>query len=449
MHRARVVAGGMAGLVALAGLGACGTKPGPTASGPPPAPARLELATGGSSASSARGALPAGAPAMFPVRPASYVLDAPLADLGRTAPVWRLTPHAVTIAEVERFARALHLTGTPAPTPGGYALTDGSSTLTFGGSADGVQVAYGPGAPNATGGAGAGSAGTASAPGSGAIAVPPNAPSISATVPSPPSTAAVDVPDAAHALTIARAILDGAGVLEGEQWATDVYDAGGVAYACAVGVPCPPIEHEVTARTVAFSLVLDGVRVRDAALWSVTIGAHGRVDWLNGQWATPSTLGSYPLRSTSAVLDDLRHGRARYVDPVPMMLGAGAARGSAAGGAPMIAVPSPVHPLPVNPLPVDPLPMEKVHITGVSLGVARWNAFQKDHMVVDLVPTYRFHVKADGQSTYDIEVLALDPSLVDFTSPSVPVPVPTPLRPAPAPVPEPAPAPAVSNSPRP
>jgi hypothetical protein len=52
-------------------------------------------------------------------------------------------------------------------------------------------------------------------------------------------------------------------------------------------------------------------------------------------------------------------------------------------------------------------------------------------MVVDLVPTYRFHVRIDAGTSYDIEVLALDPGAVTFTSP-VPTPEPLPAQATPS-----------------
>ena len=47
--------------------------------------------------------------------------------------------------------------------------------------------------------------------------------------------------------------------------------------------------------------------------------------------------------------------------------------------------------------------------------------------LVDLVPTYAFHVHADGEPTYDIVVLALEPSAVTFVNP-VPTPQPFPAE---------------------
>ena len=77
-----------------------------------------------------------------------------------------------------------------------------------------------------------------------------------------------------------------------------------------------------------------------------------------------------------------------------------------------------------------------VHVTGVSLGIARWSAVDGNENVVDLVPTYVFHTSVDG-STSDIEELALDPAAIDFADPiGVPVPQPGKLTPEPAPAPD-------------
>jgi hypothetical protein len=82
------------------------------------------------------------------------------------------------------------------------------------------------------------------------------------------------------------------------------------------------------------------------------------------------------------------------------------------------------------------LPAVAVHITGVSLGIARWDAYDGGDAIVDLVPTYRFHARVDGNASYDIVVLALAPAAVTFTNPA-PKPEPLPGEPMPAPAPAP------------
>ena len=56
--------------------------------------------------------------------------------------------------------------------------------------------------------------------------------------------------------------------------------------------------------------------------------------------------------------------------------------------------------------------------------LARWDALDDGATVVDLVPTYAFHAHVDGGATYDIVVLALEPSAVTFVKPA---PTPEPL----------------------
>ena len=166
---------------------------------------------------------------------------------------------------------------------------------------------------------------------------------------------------------------------------------------------------------MTFSLVLDGTRV-DGVDWSVTIGEHRRIESLNGEWATPAPRGNYPLRSTADVFADLQHGKARFTGPQPMT-----ALSDSRVGAPSIE-PSPA------------VPAVTVHVTGVSLGIARWDAYDEGHTFLDLVPTYRFHTRVEGRASSDIVVLALDPGVVTFTNP-VPKAEPLPAKPAPSPPP--------------
>jgi hypothetical protein len=354
------------------------------------------------------------------------VLDAALPDLGSRAGVRQMTPHAVSANDVQRFARALGLAGTPVRAFAGWEVQQPSGTLTFAVSDNGVDVSYSSGAPGAFGGSSSGSVGASGSgvamPGGAAVNGPitkttPPLPSPAPTTPTEPTVAPqpvspVDVPGPAAARDIARELLDRLGVLAGQNWVAEVNDSGGVAISCAAGAPCPAVAPEVSARTVTFSLVLDGTRVADVA-WSVTVGEHRRIESFNGEWASPESIGSYALRSTAAVFADLKDAKARYAGPQPMMAVEGAR-----AGAPAIATPS--------------MPARVVeHITGVSSGIARWNAYDHGRAVVDLVPTYRFHARINAGTPYDIEVLALDPGAVTFTDPT-PTPKPLPAGVAPA-----------------
>jgi len=374
------------------------------------APARLELAFSGREATASA---QEGAPAIFPVRPTEYVLDARLPDLGPRAPVRRMDAPELDSADVKRFASALDLGGVPVRKPTGWEVQDADATLAFIVSDGRVSVSYSPGVANAVGGSpgspgSAGGATTGSAAADGSVT---NGVTNGVSQPREP----VDVPGADAARTIARALLDRVGVLAGQEWSTDVSDSGGVAVACAVGVPCPTVPPQISARTVTFSLMLDGTRV-DGVDWSVTIGEHRRIESLNGEWATPAPRGNYPLRSTADVFADLQHGKARFTGPQPMT-----ALSDSRAGAPSIE-PSPT------------VPAVIVHVTGVSLGIARWDAYDEGHTFLDLVPTYRFHTRVEGRASSDIVVLALDPGVVTFTNP-VPKTKPLPAQPAPSPPP--------------
>ncbi len=329
-------------------------------------------------------------PAIYPVRPTKYVLDGSLADLGPTGTVRRLVPHDVSDADARRVAAALSLEAARVVrNADGYSVSGPEATLTISLTGSSSYVTYGLGGPQAVGGSsGAGTIGSPTA--------------------SSPSTVPPDVPDEQATATIARALLDRMGVLGTEQWTVDVSNSGGVAVACSVGVPCPTVPPVVYERTATFSRVVDDTNVQGAD-WSVTVGAHGKIESVSGNWTAATTLGDYPLRSTRHVFADLQAGKARLVGPQPMT----------ALGTPAISSPSSV----------------VVHVTGVARGYATWDAFDGANVHTDLVPTYRFHARAaDGGTPYDIEVLALDPSAFDIVSPPTSVPKVIP-EPAPAPAP--------------
>ena len=369
---------------------------------------KLDLASVG------RGSTPsaiADGPAMYPVRPAKYVLDAPLPDLGARGVVWRVNPRSVDAGDVQRFAAALGVGGTPTRTSTGWEVQGTNANLSFSVSDGAVDVSYEFGVPSAVGGS-VGSTGSASSGGatsgsgstnSATKAEPPIA------VPQVPTVASpVDVPSGADAERTARDLLDRLAVLTGQQWSTSVADSGGTAVACAVGAACPIVPPEVFARTVTFTLMLDGMRV-DGVNWSVTIGEHHRIEAVNGVWGSPGSVGSYPIRTTADAFTDLRHGDAKFPGPQPMTANSAAETGAPTSGA------------------ATPNPDLVVHISGVSLGLARWDAYDNGHLVVDLVPTYRFHAKVEGGATYDIDVLALSASGVTFTNPT-PEPQPLPAQ---------------------
>ena len=420
-------------VLAVIGAAACGSSQPPGQASPPTtSPAKLSLAA----TAGAKPSADSGAAAIYPFRPTRYVLDGTLPDLGATAPVRKMNSHQVSAADVQRFADALGLVGTPAATAAGWELETSDAFLNVDNSSGIVSVSYGVGAPGSVGGSSGAGVGSVS---SGA-ATPPDVvtiePAPDATTPidtTPADTTPVDVPNAADAQSIAQALLDRMGVLAGQDWSVAVSDSGSIAIACAVGTPCPTVPPEVSARTVTFSLVVDKKTVAGLD-WSVTIGEHRRIESVGGQWATPEIVGSYPLRSTATAFAELQDGTAQYPGPQPMAADSGVAGSETAVGAPE-STPTTAS------TPSTTPPEVVVHISGVSLGVARWDAGEVGGSVVDLVPTYTFHAVVDEGTPYDIEVLALDPSAVTFVKP-VPAPEPKPLPPEPQPQPvEPQPQP--------
>ena len=447
-HRSRRLA-----TVALAALtvSACGSTATHVAARPP-APPKLSLtaAGGGATAADSAGAssVEKAMPAIYPQQATTYVLDRPLADLGATATVRKLVGHEVDAAEVARIGAALGMHGTPTQSVDSiYTLTDGNAQLT-------VQTIDGATSVDYSDTAGIAGGGTASSPGSAgsgnavATPAPPPAPApVDKPLPIEPplvvtpttTTPPVDVPSGADAEKIAQSLLDDLGALDGQQWKHEVSDTEGVTASCAADGPCaPPAPSAVTARTVTYQLLLDGAPVPGVTWW-VTIGDHGRVQSLSGTWATPRDAGSYALRSTKSVFDDLQHGRGQYAGVQAMDTGVAEIAPEVAPGTPTGAPTGET---------TDTLPPLEVHITGVALGATRWEGSDGGRGVAYLVPTYRFHATAAGNAPYDIELLALVPASFTIVSPP---PVATPggpgggpitgIVPQPAPAPEPVPTP--------
>lgn len=427
MNRQRLF-GTLSAGIAVVIAGACGGSGVTSGPGGPPTtsshPPKLKLAAAAQESAPTADAV--GGAALYPERLTKYVLDGTLPDLGATARVRRMKAHSLDAPAVQRFADALGVAGTPTRTPEGWQVQGADAILRFDIAGGVVSMSYSGGVPGAAGGS-TGS-GTAAVSGPETKPVPPATgvvPTDPVVDPPPvPPAAPVDVPSAADAETMARALLDRFGVLSGQDWSTDTNDSGGVVSACPAGVPCPMVPPVVSARTVTFSLIVDGMRV-DGVQWSVTIGEHRRIEYVNGEWATPTDLGDYPLRSAAAVFADLQQGKARYATPIPMMaMDTGTTAGAVPDISPMPPAPMPPSPLPPSPLPSTPTsipPAIVVHVSGVSLGLARWNADDAGVSVVDLVPTYRFRARVDGGEPYDIVLLALDPSATTFTK-SVPPP---------------------------
>lgn len=403
-------------------VSACGSSADQVASRP--APLRLSLPSA-ASADSAK-------PALYPERDTTYVLDGTLADLGPQAPVRKLVAHPVTEAEVAHIATVLGMQGAPARTDSGYEVRDGDALLSVDTSFGSTYVNYSS-SGNAGGGSSPGSRGSGSASDPQPVDPQPPAPDPDVTIEKPPATPpvplptvppAVDVPNADDAARIAKSLLDDLGVLDDQQWSHNTSDFDGATISCAVDEPCDaPPDSAITARTVGYELLIDGNPVPGVG-WSVTIGSHRRIEAVSGTWARPEPGDNYDLRSTQGVFDDLRNGRAQYVG-VQAMLATGAAEiapqvapDTALDTAPGIAPDIAEDPPRTTPdATVGPVPPLVIHITGVSLGAARWDGSDKSGPVAYLVPTYRFHATIDGGSPYDIELLALDPASFTMVSP--------------------------------
>jgi hypothetical protein len=424
--------------LAMSGCGSAATTS--SGSGPstmPRAP-KLDLASGQRPGTPSSGNAAA---VIFPVQPMRYVLEGVLPELGQDAVVWQMKPHSLNATDVQRFAHVFGVAGVPQRTGDGWQVRDANAVLSFFVSDSTVAVSYSFGPTNAVGGS-AGTTGTippsgavanrpASVPGSNSIgvAVPPAIPVQPSTV--TPAAQPVDVPSVADATSLARTLLTRLGVLAGQQWSSTVNDNGVVGVACAPNVRCPTVPPEVFARTVTFTLQHDG-RPVTGVQWAVTIGEHRQVMSVNGEWASPAAIGTYAIRTTAAVFADLQHGRAHLPGPQPEL---------ALPGAPASAIATP-EPRPTSHAIVPLI----VHITGVTAGIARWDAYEHGRPVVDLLPTYRFHARTDGGSSYDIELLALQPDAFTFANQT---PVPTPVHGQPQPLPTPAPLPRPDQAPTP
>jgi hypothetical protein len=223
-------------------------------------------------------------------------------------------------------------------------------------------------------------------------------------VPLPTTPPPVDVPSAVDAANIAQTLLDRLGVLAGSDWTHSVDAGDAVAISCAPNADCASEPSTVSARTVTYRLAIDGIDVPGIE-WSVTIGEHGRVIAVYGTWADVQNAVDYPLRSTADAFADLKDGDASSPGPRPLAANAAddpATSYVAPGGG------SDTGPAPVP----EPVPAPAIHINGAKLGLARWDGMRGDDAVVYIVPTYRFQARMDD-STYDIEVLALDPASFD------------------------------------
>ena len=165
--------------VATLAIGACG------AAGQPSASSRV-LALMEKTGAAAE-------PAIYPQPTFTYVLDGPLANLGREAAVRMLVSHDITTVDLGRIIGALGMRGTPLRTDTGWELRNGDAVLTVWTNSGLTAMNYSSsGGGFAIGSAGGGSAGSAgSSPGSAnqstGVSSPPTTPPLSPPPTLPPA----------------------------------------------------------------------------------------------------------------------------------------------------------------------------------------------------------------------------------------------------------------------
>lgn len=241
-------------------------------------------------------------------------------------------------------------------------------------------------------------------------------PSTSAAEPPRPQ----DLPSIADARAQGEQLLRDLGVLDGT-WKIAIEDGGSVGVSspsvCAQDEPCapPPTQTFVTNRAVVAHRVIDGRRV-DGLDWTVDIGDHASVTSVSGTLAKVEAVGDYPLRRTSAALDELRSGSGSGF-PVP--LGAPEARSTigASECGPAVDCAAPVLDCP------DTCPAREVTITitDVALGFQLWFGSDAAQPATYLVPMYHFIGHDDTGAEWTSDVLALeDGQLAPPTTPAAP-----------------------------
>ncbi len=431
------------------------------ASGDDDGPVPLTLQSRGTNTLSGEDAA-AGAPAdartdllPFPTTTFEYRLAGALADLGSTAPVYRLVApdggnRVLDAAEIARMADALGIAAAPVELDyGGWEASDGERTLSVSGDASGwfVSVANGPGLTrdgvivDGSGGASAdGSTGTGTDsvepdttapdtdPGLEPEPVPvPEPTPVPVPEPTPvPVPEPVDLPDPAEAQRIAEDLLAALGVLDGADWQFTVNDGTtmGIAVSCVEGTVCddtvePPV---LTSRSVVAQRMVDG-RAVIGLEWYVEVGDLGLVQYAGGMLADLERVDDYPLQSTTDVYDALVHGDFGG-GPVP--LGAPEAMSSVDPG---VAIDCPPDTRCAAPdiACVDDCPEPQVvtiTVTGVTLASQLWYATDDaGNPVQYLVPSYRFVGSFDDGTEWSSVMLAIDDAYVTGAEPT-PTPMP-------------------------
>ncbi len=379
-----------------------------------------------------------------------YVVAGNLPDLASRAPVSRLVWPRVDAVTVGSWAKTLKLGGAE-PIDGGRSrgwtvsgpngmlnISENAGMSYFNYQSGGVPGAGGssPGAeppPGVRGGSDSGGA-TIPDPGTALGTVPPPdsplGPITSDGQPSPVAepTRPQDLPSIADARAKGEHLLRDLGVLDGA-WEFEVRDggSGGVSRSgvCAPDVACdpPPVQTFVTGRTVVAHRVIDGRRI-DGLEWTVDLGDHSAVTSVSGTLAKVEAIGAYPLRPTSAAIDQLRRG---VGSPYPIPLGAPEAR-SAIGAPDCGPAVDCIAPVPACPGACPPREVT-VTITDVGLVSQLWFGSDATQLAAYLVPMYHFTGHDDTGAEWSANVLALEDGQLATPATSNPVPSPSPEEP--------------------
>ena len=354
-----------------------------------------------------------------------YVVDGTLPGLAPRARVFKLVDSGVDAGSVRRWAEVLKIAGDAEPVDQGdargWTVSGPSGLLNVGQNAGTWYFNYQAG--DFTQGAnGAGAApGAVTGSDSGPISSPPSL-SDSVTTDGAPSPVAEptrpqDLSSAADARRLGEQTLRELGVVNGD-WEFEVGDGGavGVASACAPGVKCDPFPAETytVSRMLTAHRLVDGHRIAGLE-WTVDIGDHSVINNVSGTIAAVEPIGDYPLRATSAAIDDLRNGRG-YGGPIP--LGAPEARSTTAIPACGPAVDC-VEPTPICP---ETCPAQEVTITitGVSLGAQLWNGIDSANPVAYVVPTYHLTGHDQSGADWSADLLALTDDVLTTPASSTP-----------------------------
>ena len=402
-------------------------------------------------------------PALMPIRPTRYVHDGAWTPVGTDAVVLRISVPAVDAALVRRLAGGFGIAGEPVRTETGWTVRDaalelgltvdqaaGSAWISVGGASSGGGATTGspgsagtPDQSSVPGSSGSGVAKPGAVPGGGDPTVPappvPSEPPVPSdpTVPAPPVPSEPPAPPVrllspADAEARARAMLDAAGVLGTAEWRVTVADGGVVsATVCAPNADCPtPSPGPATSRLVTFQAQRDGRDINGLA-WYVELGDAGTLLGANGPLGALAPVDSYPLRAIDTAFADLQAGRTGWPgEPVPLAVTRDAASSS---GAPSSGAPGTAPDNDPVVATIDRVEVAWVVVTGSIDG----------RNATLVVPVYRFSGTTAGSAgRLQIDVAALDPSVVQPSAPAAPGP--QPKEPQPTGV-EPQPAPAAST----